>query len=117
MKPDIIICKMFGDTCRHCSNETVIKPFTKLKKNPVTRLYEPAGSGRAVVSLGQYCNNTCEWVENLHTCPARWALHRGVTKAIVKTKKKVSTKKAPTKKVPSKKVPTKKKVLKNTIKM
>jgi hypothetical protein len=78
---------MFGDDCRHCSRErTTTGEFTKIEKDPKTRVFVPKGRGRKVVDLGAYCNNVGKFVEDLHYCPARWSLYRG--KSVEKQKVK-----------------------------
>lgn len=72
-------CPMFGEACRHCSMEHTTRPFTKIVKDPNTKLFKPIGLGNTKVPLGEYCNNVGAWVRDLHYCPARWALRRGTT--------------------------------------
>jgi hypothetical protein len=79
------ICPMFGDEdCRFLSQERTSRPFTRLDKDEHTGMYKPVGMGSRKVVLGMMCNNapigSSGWVDDLHYCPARWALHRGVTK-------------------------------------
>jgi hypothetical protein len=84
---------MFGDVCPHCSNETTTRPFTKVEKNPKTKLFEPKGLGRHTTILGQWCNNhpigSTGWVENMHYCPSRWGSYRGGIKIPISKQKAV----------------------------
>lgn len=75
----LVVCPMFKEKCRHCSMEHTTRIFTKIEKDPSTKMFKPIGLGSISVPLGEYCNNICEWVRNLHYCPSRWALHRGTT--------------------------------------
>ena len=81
------VCPMFGDECRHCSAEkSVTGVYTIVEKNPNTHLFIPKGRGRTTIELGAYCNNIGQWVRDLHYCPARWALHRGIVPIVEKPK-------------------------------
>lgn len=104
---------MFGDLCRHCSMEKTSRSFTVLGKDPKTQLFVPLKQSKVTVDLGAFCNNISMWVEDMHYCPSRWALYRGVDKPKEKTpikKKKpiVRLKKG----TANKKIPMKKKVKK-----
>jgi len=104
-------CPMFGDNCKYCSHEKTTRSFTKIQKNGVTNLYEPKGIGKKVIELGEYCNNACAWVRDLHVCPARWALRRGVTVKPKEKRKYVRKEKPiPKKKEVKKKMDDKKKI-------
>jgi hypothetical protein len=71
----VVVCPMFNDPCPHCSIETVTRPYTRLKKNSVTRLFEPDGQGSKKIELGEFCNNDGRhYVRDMHWCPRRWAL-------------------------------------------
>ena len=80
------VCPMFGDACRHCSEEiSRTGLFTRLKKNPVSGLFDPDGIKTRKVELGAFCNNNGRtFVKDLHYCPARWGLRRWPTNSLVK---------------------------------
>jgi hypothetical protein len=70
-------CEMFGDKCRHCSNDAIsVHPFTKLRKNEKTGLFDAIGSGCVRTVYKQRCNNGGGIIEEMRYCPARWALRR-----------------------------------------
>jgi hypothetical protein len=98
------LCPMFSDPCRHCSHETTTHSFTRVSRNPKTHLYDSKGIGHSVEELGEYCNNIDAWVRDLHYCPARWALRRGVVPEKKVVKKKVMKKKVLKKKTKPKKL-------------
>jgi len=77
------VCEMFGDRCRHVSNETSVRPATKLIKPNGPGIYKDGGIIRLITQLGQMCNNQCEWVKNMCYCNVRWERHNPVN-----TKKK-----------------------------
>ena len=78
---------MFNEKCRHCSHEhSVSGVYTRIKK--VNGVYTPVGRGRTTTDLGEYCNNTGAWVKDMHYCPARWTMYRGVDKKSTKPKPK-----------------------------
>lgn len=82
-----MICSMFSDDCRFCSHEkSVSGVYTRIKK--VNGVYTPVGRGRTTTDLGEYCNNTGAWVKDMHYCPARWTMYRGVDKQSAKPKPK-----------------------------
>jgi hypothetical protein len=74
-------CPMFNEKCNYCSMEMTTRSYTKIKLNSDLKLYEPIGIGRKKVELGYWCNNhpigKTGWVDEMHTCPALWGLHRG----------------------------------------
>jgi len=92
-------CPMFGDDCPYCSMATTAREFTKIKKNTVTGMFDPAGMGTKIVILGEFCNNDgTKFVKDMHYCPRRWALYRGVVKiAETKPRPKKERTKAPNK--------------------
>jgi len=65
------ICPLVKRECGHCSMEqSVTGVFTKLKKNPVTHMFDPAGRGTNVIKLGEFCNNDGRhFVRDLNGCP------------------------------------------------
>jgi hypothetical protein len=65
---------MFGDECRFVSNETSSAPASTLVLDKRTGRLVNGGLFRVSQQLGQYCNNACDWVKNLHYCPTRWTL-------------------------------------------
>jgi hypothetical protein len=78
---------MFGDDCRFCSHEkSVSGVYTKIEK--VNGVYTPVGRGRTTTEMGEYCNNIGTWVKDMHYCPARWTMYRGVDKESAKPKPK-----------------------------
>ena len=83
-----IVCPMFGEPCRHCSVHTESRPYTKIKKSTVGKFYEPVGLGKTIVTIGEFCNNDgTHLVQDMHYCPARWALHRGIVPKVLKVKR------------------------------
>ncbi len=66
---DNIECPLTANPCRHCSDEHVYRPYTKLEKDPRNGLFKPAGIGKLKINLGHYCNNVCCWCEELESCP------------------------------------------------
>lgn len=86
---DDLTCPMFGDVCRHCSPTIEVRPYTKIERDSRTGLYVQKGIGKNFVDLGLYCNNIGAYVNDLHYCPARWALHRGVVKPKKEVKKRI----------------------------
>jgi len=81
---------MFGEECQYLSHEHTLRPYTKLVKNGTTGMYDPVGMGKKKVLLGDYCNNhslsQTGWVEEMHWCPRRWAMRRGIVKGGKKRK-------------------------------
>jgi hypothetical protein len=67
------VCPMFQMRCRHCSEEHDYRPYTEIKRDPATKLCVPIKSGKKKVSLGMFCNDAGEWVEEMHYCPVIWA--------------------------------------------
>lgn len=67
-------CSILGkaEPCFYCSHEEATRPYTRIEKDPRTGLFKPVGMGRKKIDLGEYCNNACDWVVNLHHCPSRW---------------------------------------------
>lgn len=61
-----------GKPCFYCSIEKTTRPYTRIEKDTRTGLFKPVCLGRKTVERGEYCNNACEWVENLHYCPVKW---------------------------------------------
>ena len=84
------ICPLFDEECRFLSQERTTRPYTRIEKDPTTKMYKPVGMGSRKVILGLMCNNAplgkSGWVDELKYCPSRWARYRGVVRK--KEKKK-----------------------------
>ena len=66
-------CPLGGEEgCFYCSITKVTRPYTRIEKDPKTRMFKPVGLGRKTIELGEYCNNACAPVATLHYCPSRW---------------------------------------------
>ena len=111
--PEDLRCPMFGDLCRHCSHEKARSGnFTKIEFNLTTKRYDPKGLGHNIIDLGAYCNNIGAYVQDLHYCPARRALHRGIVPLKKEVKeRRVSPRLSPTTKGQQNKRPQKIKTL------
>jgi len=112
------VCPMFGDVCGYHSKVYMTRPYTQIWKNPKTKMFEPAGLGRSIVDIDDFCNNhpigSSGRISEMHYCPKRWALYRGGVKVEkMKKRKCVRKEKVVTeKKVVKKKIPTKRKIKK-----
>ena len=66
------VCPMFGLACRHCSSEHAIRPYTEIRKDPITKLYTPVRTGSKKTPIGLYCNDAGMWIDEMHYCTVIW---------------------------------------------
>lgn len=70
------ICKMFNNSCRHCSEESTYRPYTEIIRDSYSGLYKPVRTSKKRIDLGQYCNNYNAWVNDMYYCPVIWEKSR-----------------------------------------
>lgn len=78
MKIVDVVCPMFGEKCRFCSDEVVkeVVRFGIIKDCDLGKKGE-LGSRVRRIELGEFCNNDGKhFVRELSYCPSRWALAR-----------------------------------------
>jgi len=72
------VCPMFGDLCRHCSDE-VHREVVRFSVIKDCELGKKGHQGKRIrrIELGHFCNNDGKhFVKDMKYCPARWALTR-----------------------------------------
>lgn len=75
MSPFDSPCPKKGGPCRHCSIETVLRPFTRILKDARTGLFKPGERGLCRSVIGEFCNNDGRhFVRDLLSCPVPGAL-------------------------------------------
>lgn len=73
-----VICKMFGDPCGFCSEESVvqIRPYSVIKDCSLGKKGH-VGKKRVTVEFGQFCNNDGKhFVRDMKYCPARFSCRK-----------------------------------------